>query len=222
MEESPPQHPSDQQLEAPVPPKSSHKGKIIKILIGSISVCIILLLIFILIPRGRESNSARNVDSTMIISPAQNTKSKHSQSPSDPKKESTQSTTATSAPTTTLQPTNTPKPTHTPTTIPTRTPTPTPKDAQPPELIAVVGIDEGGTYSYQSTCMPIRIKDNVSSFSQLESRMRLDQNPWTDWNKEHEECYTNMSQGSHTLYIEIRDEAGNIGSYTRNFSIQVQ
>lgn len=112
-------------------------------------------------------------------------------------------------------PTPIPLPTHTP--IPT--PTPTPKDTLQPQLISVIGIDEGATYSFPNTCIPIRISDNVSSFSNLVSRMKLDDSSWPDWDHEHEKCYS-FSNGQHTLHIEIRDEAGNVGSYQRHFTIQ--
>ena len=109
--------------------------------------------------------------------------------------------------------TNTPAPTAVPTA------TPTPADTTPPELIDFVGVTEGGNHTFhQTNCYPIRIRDNLTLFADLESRMKMDNNAWSDWDHEHEKCYT-TAPGQHTIYAEVRDKAGNVGSFSRTFNV---
>lgn len=101
----------------------------------------------------------------------------------------------------------------------TQTPTPAP-DTTAPQVVGFVGLDEGATVSYSTSCIPVQLQDNISPFSTLMSRFKLDANEWTSWGYDAEYCLPNMGDGPHVLSVEVRDQAGNVGSATRNFTVQ--
>lgn len=103
---------------------------------------------------------------------------------------------------------------------PTSTPDPNAKDTTAPQITGTVGVDEGGTYAYSSTCIPIKAYDDVTTFVGLYFRFKMDSSDWTNWINDGEYCTQNLGNGAHSLGIEVRDSAGNVGSAIRNFIIQ--
>jgi len=125
-----------------------------------------------------------------------------------------------------------PSPTRIPTRISTSTPLPTPTalptptqpqsaDTTAPTITINGGLEEGA-FTYETTvCFPLWIVDDLSWYSAVLIRYRIDKMPWGMWMYEYQPCVFNLSKGPHTFSVQGKDEAGNISSeVTRHFVVQ--
>lgn len=127
-----------------------------------------------------------------------------------------------------ILPTNTGMPTVTPTVLPTPTPwpisspTPVPSgDITAPVITINGGPVEGSVVTDPAVCFPIWVVDNLSWWSAVQIRYRIDTNPWSAWAYEYEPCISGLSKGSHIFSVAGKDEAGNISKEAkRTFIVQ--
>lgn len=100
-------------------------------------------------------------------------------------------------------------------------PTATPisvKDTTAPTITSMTGPENGSTVSFNNFCFPMYITDNVSK--NFTVRFMFDSTTWNDWSTNLAPCFNNVSNGSHTFSVQVRDEAGNVSStITRTFTI---
>ncbi len=129
------------------------------------------------------------------------------------------------APTSTPIPaTNTPAPTNSPT--PTNTPTPIP-DTQPPQS-RVLYPKNGGELTYKTNGQVCAISegplDNVSNWQKIQTRFKFDGDDWAAYETNRLYfCRDPLPNGTHTLKIQSKDEAGNEESeQTISFTVNIE
>ncbi len=128
-------------------------------------------------------------------------------------------------PTRSLAPTSTPEiPTTipTPTNMPYTTPTPIPSgDTTAPVLTINGGPMEGSVVTDPAVCFPLWVVDDLSWWSSVQIRYRIDTKPWSTWAFEYEPCVSGLVKGRHIFSATGKDEAGNISKeVTRTFIVQ--
>ncbi len=140
------------------------------------------------------------------------------------------------SPSTKTMPTATPYPSVTPhpsvTPFPTQTPAPTPTpllanggvqngDTTPPKIVINGGPASDVPTATTSACFPLWIEDDLSWYTAVDVRYRLDMSFWNPWSKNLEPCVYNLKPGTHLFGVVARDEAGNISSeVTRSFTVK--
>lgn len=123
-------------------------------------------------------------------------------------------------------PTKAPVATATKSPVPTSTPAPTSppaqaKDTTPPTLDFLTGPADGSTIDFATFCFPMKASDNVTSSNDMQTRFKFDSDSYGEWGSNFSPCYYNVGNGSHTYSLEFRDQAGNVGSASRTFTVQV-
>lgn len=108
-------------------------------------------------------------------------------------------------------------PTPIPTSQPTNTPTPV-KDTSAPVVREFGGPADGSTVDFTNFCFPIYATD---ASKPILSRAKFDSDSWNDWGTNFENCYSNISFGSHSFSVQLKDNSGNeTPVFTRNFKTE--
>jgi len=104
--------------------------------------------------------------------------------------------------------------------IPLNTPAP-PTDNTVPIIKIISGPADGGTLASSNFCFVIQVSDNNTGMT---ARNKLDNGNWTDWgagSSQSSPCLQNVAAGSHTFYVEAKDQVGNTASISRTFTTTV-
>ncbi|MFH0749556.1 MAG: hypothetical protein V1917_01405 [Candidatus Gottesmanbacteria bacterium] len=83
-------------------------------------------------------------------------------------------------------------------------------DLVPPTVTIQGEVLEGSTVTMPNICFPLWVSDNITSWQQLGTRGKLDDNQWSPWSTLLSYCYQNLGNGVHTFTVQIRDLSGNI------------
>lgn len=92
-------------------------------------------------------------------------------------------------------------------------------DTTPPS-ISMTGPENGSTVDFKNFCFPMYPTDNQTSSSEIQIRVKFDQESWSDWGNNVAPCYYDIPNGQHTFSVEVKDTAGNTASETRTFTVQ--
>jgi hypothetical protein len=105
-------------------------------------------------------------------------------------------------------------------------PSPTPSfikngDAIPPKIVINGGPAADSDTATNSACFPLWIEDNLSWYTNVDVRYRLDLSFWNPWSKNLEPCVYDLMPGTHLFGVVGRDEAGNVSQeVTRSFTVK--
>jgi hypothetical protein len=83
-------------------------------------------------------------------------------------------------------------------------------------------IQRPSTYTNQTT---VKFKwkgnDNITPSDELVWQYKIDDQPWTEFQRVYEVTYTNLAKGYHKFQLKVKDKAGNIGSKVVEFWIDL-
>jgi len=87
-------------------------------------------------------------------------------------------------------------------------------DTIPPTVTITGGPNENDIVTGTRICFPLWVSDNVTNYMKLVTRIKINTNPWTEWEQNLSPC-VDIQPGSHTFTVQIKDEAGNISPETQ-------
>lgn len=75
---------------------------------------------------------------------------------------------------------------------------------------------------FNGFCFPMRVKDNVSPFSDIHVQTVFDANA-SKWSQDVAPCFQDVPDGEHTFEVRAKDKAGNVSApIKRTFTVKTK
>lgn len=81
-------------------------------------------------------------------------------------------------------------------------------DSTPPVITSVDGPADGTRLTTDNFCYYLAAFDNTSGINEISLQWRLDNNPWSSWSSNLFICFSEITNGSHTITFQIKDKDG--------------